>query len=55
MAQIIKKINEWLVRDETGLHRFNTEDEAKAHAAGTTVETVEPEFEEVEEVEEVEE
>ncbi len=55
MAQIIKKINEWLVRDENGLHRFNTEDEAKAHAAGTAVETVEPEVEELEEVEEVEE
>jgi hypothetical protein len=53
VAQIIKKINEWLVRDETGLHRFNTEDEAKAHAAGTAVEAVEPEFEDkVEEVEE---
>ena len=37
MAQIIKKATEWLVRDENGLHRFNTEEEAKAHAAGGAV------------------
>tara|TARA_B100001939_G_C16812208_1_gene560518 strand:+ start:478 stop:639 length:162 start_codon:yes stop_codon:yes gene_type:complete len=49
VAQIIKKATEWLVRDENGLHRFNTEEEAKAHAAGGAVEALEPDLEEDEE------